>query len=63
MSAAPALPRSSWQALAASAALAVTGLMLIDLPADSSARADAVKAIFAQPAGHRGTPQAIGTQP
>ncbi|MGN6636654.1 MAG: hypothetical protein ACTHJ6_14530 [Oryzihumus sp.] len=63
MPAALALSPSSWQVLAASAALAVTGLMLIDLPADSSARAEAVKAIFAQPARHRGTPQAIGTQP
>ncbi len=64
MSVVSALPRSSWHVLAASATLAVTGLMLIDLPVDSAARADAVRHIFADVHGHRsGSQQAIGSQP
>ena len=59
MSTASATPGSPWRVLALSVCLGVTGLMLIDLPADPSARAADVHAIFADTAGHQPAPQAI----
>ena len=59
---AAATPGSPWRVLAISVCLAVAGLMLIDLPADSSARADAVRTIFADTARHARSPQAISPQ-
>lgn len=58
-----ATPGSPWRVLATSACLALAGLMLIDLPADSSARADDVKAIFADVATHQPAHRAMPQHP
>lgn len=58
----PATSASSRRVLATAAALAAAGLMLIHLPADSEANADAVHAIFADASAHHSAPQAISPQ-